>query len=272
MSLAFMRRSRCNNSISSYTRNPYLRFLVMAVILLSASNTGAMVAAFEFQHDALDENCQQRVDECTNSRSMWYKCPISCSQHFEREGYMAEERSSPEQFFNLKATRQVVVNDRRDANSLTMSMDDNEGYITLYAILPLIQGMAQYYYDAIEHVANVYRYTLVAMILPYPTLTPNDEDATDSVKNILIPVEKSKSILLQQPPTHRDHPDVLQYILTREVVAGNHFDIALALDRPTIFLISHNGMYIERLVAPTMETLERRVKVYEQVMEEGPDL
>lgn len=182
---------------------------------------------------------------------------------------MAEEKKHPEQFFNLKATRQVVTNDDRGVVSTsTMSMEDNEGYITLYAILPIRPGMAQYYYDAIEHVAQVYRYTLVAMILPYPAVTPDDGIDGET----LSAVAKSKSILLEQPSTLSDQPDILRYLLSREVVAGNQFDSTLALDRPTIFLISHNGMYIERLVAPTMETLERRVKVYESVMEEGPDL
>jgi hypothetical protein len=183
---------------------------------------------------------------------------------------MAEERRSPEQFFNLKATRQVVttIDGHRTPSTSILPMEDNEGYITLYAILPLWPGMAQYYYDAIEHVAHVYRYTLVALILPYPAVTPDNQINSEP----LLVVEKTKSILLEQPSIPNDHPEILQYVLSREVVAGNQFDIALALDRPTIFLISHNGMYIERLVAPTMETLERRVKVYESVMEEGSDL
>jgi hypothetical protein len=278
--------------------HPRRRILLVAAaaLVLSASGTATnatSASAFEFQHDSADGDCPDRVDECATSPSLWYRCPVSCSRHLGREGNMAEERSDPEQFFNLKATaiRQRIGN--HDGGSSTggggspggttvISMEDNEGYITLYAVLPLLRGMAQYYYDAIEHIARVYKYTLVPMILPYPATatssSSDDGDArteSDASPVALSPVPGSKSILLQPPPTPSadDQPDVLKYVLSRQVVAGNHFDgDTLALDRPTIFLISHNGMFIERLVAPTMETMERRIKVYEHVMEERPDL
>ena len=37
---------------------------------------------------------------------------------------------------------------------------------------------------------------------------------------------------------------------------------------PNIFLISHTGMFIERLVSPTMEMIERRLKVHLRAMDE----
>lgn len=264
-----MKRTTSDNPLAPRTR-PHRTFTLLAVGLLSAWITPTRVAAFEFHHDSPDEGCQERVDDCTTSSSLWYKCPISCSRHLEREGSMAEERGEPEQLFNLEATRQIRRNDG-SGSSVTAPylMENNEGYITLYAVLPLLPGMAQYYYDAVEHMAHVYQYTLVAMILPFPVTT---DDGKSKPTAILTPVEKPRSILLEQPSTPGDHPEVLKYLLSRQIVAGNQFDVALDLDRPTVFLVSHDGMYIERLVAPTMETLERRVKVYEHVMSGRPDL
>ena len=37
---------------------------------------------------------------------------------------------------------------------------------------------------------------------------------------------------------------------------------------PNIFLISHTGMFIERMVSPTTEMIERRLKVHLRAMDE----
>lgn len=226
-----------------------LSFFLVAMMFLTGSSS-----AFEFQHDYDKDQCKTAVKQCTKGSSTWYKCPISCSEYFEREGSMAEEREDPEQFYQLEVTK---------SKGDTYSLEDNEGYITIFAVLPLLPGMAQYYYDAIEHMSHVYKYTLVPMILPY---------RTDRANLALIqPVKIAKSMLLKTMSTSDEtNNDALNYLLSRPVAAGNNQDLELAKDRPTIFLISHNGMFIERLVAPTMETMERRVKVYEQAMSMEP--
>jgi hypothetical protein len=179
---------------------------------------------------------------------------------------MAEERDDPEQFFNLEVTT---------SKGTKYSIESNEGYITLFAVLPLLNGVAQYYYDAIEHISHVYKYTLVPIVYPFMT-----ESATMA---LIRPAKDAKTILLMSGSStslssssidNNNHADpntsTLQYLLSRPIVAGNDQHVELDTDRPTIFLISHDGMYVERLIAPTMETIERRIKVYEQAMNFDP--
>lgn len=201
--------------------------------------------AFEFQHDIDQEECAKDVDKCTTTPDMWYKCPISCSTHLEEEGAIAEERGDPEQFYLLETTR-------HDGTSMTL--EDNEGYVTLFAVLPLLPGMAPYYYDAIEHIAQVYKYTLVPIILPILV----DGSGLEELPHR----PDAKSIVLQNGDASNA---VLQYLTSRKVVAGNAA-LQFSLDRPTVFLVSHTGMYLEHLVAPTMEIMERRLKVHEWAM------
>ncbi len=99
----------------------------------------------------------------------------------------------------------------------------------------------------------MYKYTLIPMILPLAV-----EDNVPSIDN-LPSNENARSILLEKGDRSNR---ILRYLQSREIVAGNHA-LELTLDRPTIFLVSHTGMYVERLVAPTMELLERRIKVHE---------
>ena len=252
--------------------------MMIMVLLLKVT-----VSAFEFQHDEDPESCHRRVQQqqqqqqpCTNDSRTWYECPITCSKQLEREGSMAEERDDPQQFFNLHVTT---------SKGTRYSLENNEGYITLFAVVPMMKGVSQYYYDVIEHISMVYKYTLVSIVYPYQ----NPKSATISFIRPTKNEEKvAKTILLMSGPPPSPSPaeassssssssssgDVdsntltLKYLLSRTIVAGNNRDVLeLATDRPTIFLISHDGMYIERLIAPTMETIERRIKVYEQAMD-----
>jgi hypothetical protein len=206
---------------------------------------------------------------------------------------MAEERSDPEQFYELYAKR-VTAGTTYNKGS-DMSLENNEGYITLYAVLPMLPGMAEYYYDAIEHIAQVYKYTIVAMILPY--YVGGDDSTPSSSASILQSIVKSRSsgephgkketkaksiLLAAYDVQQKAHNGVLEYLLSREVVAGildpqnpdRHYDNdnTLLITRPNIFLVSHTGMFIERVVSPTMEMIERRIKVHELAMENSFEL
>jgi hypothetical protein len=227
-------------SHSSRFSAPWISMLVFMLVFMTSTTV-----AFEFQHDFDKDECAKDIDRCTSTTDMWYKCPISCSTHLEQEGAMAEERGDPEQFYLLKTMH---------SNGKTVSLEDNEGYVTLFAVLPLLPGMAPYYRDAIEHMAEVYKYTLVPMILPIPV----DGSGLDNLPQR----PDAKSVMLQNGDASNP---VLQYLMSRKVVAGNHA-LQFSLDRATIFLISHTGMFIERLVAPTMEVMERRHKVHEWAM------
>ena len=241
------------------------------------------VSAFEFDHDLSPDQCRKDINQCTaksNNSTMWYSCPISCAKYFELEGCMAEQRTDPEQLYELRAKR---------SDDVSMSLEENEGYVTLYAVIPMLPGMAQYYYDAIEHIAHVYKYTLVAMILPYyddddqsTASSPSssilqsitDNSLGDSNSNNSKNKKKTKSILLEGHKRGGNVPNpVLEYLLSRKVVAGN-FNLnnnnneSILMTTPNIFLISHSGMFIERMVSPTMEMIERRLKVHLRAMDE----
>eukprot|EP00536_Pseudo-nitzschia_multiseries_P009031 jgi/Psemu1/241747/estExt_Genewise1.C_2440050 len=225
---------------------------------------------------------------------MWFSCPISCATVlFGSRGTMAEERNDPKQFYDFRAKRATAASD--------MSLEENEGYITLFAVLPIRPGMTQYYYNAIEHIANVYKYTVVAMILPVHGVAEEQEQEQDDNANgsstttaslsdnaaIMASIlesrndpaygkSRAKSILLEEYDIgSKSKNEILEYMRTRPVIAGvlHHGEPEESMDRtlfmrmPNIFLVSHNGMFIERMISPTMETIERRIKVHELAME-----
>ena len=276
-------------------------FFLSGVTLLKTviiqKNQAFFASGFEFDHDIDAELCTNDVIGdpaiCTANSTMWYSCPISCAEALHGgRGTMAEERSDPDQFFALHARRIPSTRGASNRNDKIISLEDNEGYVTMYAILPMLPGMAEYYYDAIDHIAQVYKYTLVAMILPYyDTTIEQDDSKPSSSKSILDSIVQSreiaatmpKSIMLEGYDVQRNpENEILEYLLTREVVAGtldpqsqysrSGKDNELLLTRPNIFLVSHTGMFIEHVVSPTMEMIERRIKVHELAMEENLEL
>lgn len=272
-------------------KSPSSSFL--AVVLLTVTVVlQQQVSAYEFDHDADTELCKATIldggNVCTSNATMWFSCPISCSDYlYGGYGTMAEERSEPEQFFELNVQKVPVAADANINRGEDMSLEDNEGYITLYAVVPMKPGIGKYYYEAIEHIAHVFKYTVVAMILPYyDTRKENgalffpDGSSSVSIANRIIKSRspgKTKSILLTGYDV-RQNPDnkVLEYLLSRDVVAGkmhpeviegNIEDDKLLAAGPNIFLVSQTGMYVERMVTPTIELLERRIKVHELALE-----
>lgn len=267
---------------------------LLAVLLVTIGailqQQALLVSGFEFDHDVDANLCEKEISEdlkvCTSNSTMWFSCPILCANALHGgRGTMAEERNDPEQFYELHV-EQILVGASDNYQRKGRSLEDNEGYITIYAVLPMLPGMAEYYYHAIEHIAQVYKYTVVAMILPYYDTENEQNDATSILKSIIesrSASKKPKSILLTGYNTREKlDNEVLRYLESREVVAGtldpkiqdssSKDDVPLLLTRPNIFLVSHTGMFIERVVSPTMKTIERRIKVHELAMKDGPEL
>ncbi len=195
---------------------------------------------------------------------------------------MAEERNDPEQFYELYVENFHLWGGDVGAQSLEFT----EGYITMYAVLPMLPGMAEYYHQAIEHIAQVYSYTVVAMILPYYDTTNGQDDPLSILESIAgsrSTSEYPRSILLKGcDAREKSNNEVLEYLESRKLVAGtldprngdrsSENDNALLLTRPNVFLVSHTGMFIERIVSPTMKMIERRIKVHELEMKDSHEL
>jgi hypothetical protein len=233
-------------------RHQLLLWMMTAAALWMSSSSTVQVVAFQYKKDT-EDNCADKVDNCTKSDNLWFQCPISCSQNFEKEGSMAEVAvdEDPEEFYNLQVTK---------ANGNIMELEDFEGYVTVYAILPLLPGMAQFYYELLEHVQSVYPYTVEMLVLPYRL--EEEQDVTIQLH------EKPKVTVLQETmrPTN-----VLDFIANAPIVAGNE-ETEFFVDRVTVWLVSVDGRFFERLVSPTVTLLEQRIPVFLKQLGWKPEL
>jgi hypothetical protein len=139
-------------------------------------------------------------------------------------------------------------------NGDILELEDFEGYVTLYAIIPLMQGMAQFYYEMLEHVQLIFPYTVEVLVAPYNV-------GRSEVK--IKPHEKPKTILLKE---EKEPTPMMAYLNQAKTTHGN-VENRLYFDRVTIFLVASDGMFVERVVSPTMSLLEQRISSFLKQLE-----
>ncbi len=229
------------------------KLIAFAMLLLLTKSHG-----FQYNKDTLVD-CSDRTErDCQTSNTIWFQCPVSCSEKFHVEGSMAEIHQDPEIFFQMEVT---------PAADSDLSLEDFEGYVTIYAVIPThFPGMAKFYYDMLEHIASVYPFTVQFLVLPWQS----QDDTTNDMNDLfaLQRYQKRHAVILEpvfQPTT------VLNYLLEAKIVAGND-NAYLKEDRVTIFLVSSDGIYVERLLSPTITLLERRIGVYLQQLSMSREL
>lgn len=265
LSTMLLFRTAAATPLHSQTTTPSL---MIAWLLLLSLTTTMTTSAFQYQQDTY-EHCEEEVAACTKSPTFWYQCPITCSKALALEVSIFEvKEGDPEDLYRL----QVTKHDKRTI----LELEDFEGYVTMYAVLPLLPGMAQFYYELLEHVQGIYKYTVQTLVEPHKVVpdvvvddSTNSNDDDDDM-SILEPLPNAKTILLQ-PSQNNEASDLLQYMLEAgELMAGNDYGSTFHGDRVTIFLVSADGKFIERLISPTMTLLERRIAVFLKQLEWKP--
>jgi hypothetical protein len=118
----------------------------------------AAAATFQFDKDTNDD-CSNITNSCTTNPTTYFACPITCSKRLELVGYMGQA-NEPDDFYALSVTT---------SQGKIVPLENYEGYVVLYAVVPLLKdsGMAQYYYELLEHVqSTIFKYTIEIVLLP----------------------------------------------------------------------------------------------------------
>jgi hypothetical protein len=203
--------------------------------------SSAAAAASTIDEDKRDD-CHNVMDKCTTDKDIWAECPQSCTLSLELLGSM-NESTNPEGFFELEFTTH---------QGKTFDLEDYQGYVTIFAVVPLMHGMSQYFYDIFDHVQNIYPYTIQTIVMPL-----KKDNAANDVH--IVPNPKSKVTLLEETDmsTHQ-----LEYFFSKNRAIAGSDTMAVATDRVSVFLVSTDGVHMEKVISPTLRKLERRIQVF----------
>ena len=245
------------------------------------------------------EDCQQRRQQRQQSSPLWFSCPVTCAELLHREGSMAEVHDTPEAFFQIHVRPFHHQHPPPLHSPLWLSLEDYEGYVTVVAVVPTAYpDMAQFHYQLLEHVASVYPFTVQILLVPLDNDNDNDDSTSSSSSSSSSssatppatpkwePPRRNKAtkVVILEPITATDTTTtstgtttttttsppstlrLLEYVAHAKVVAGHPLSSSssslVADDCVTVFLVSFDGMFIERLIAPTLMELERRIGVH----------
>jgi hypothetical protein len=150
--------------------------------------------------------------------------------------------------------------------------DRFEGYVLVVATVPLLPGMAVYYYEMMEHLHHVFRPQVEFVVLPLDHGLGIHLSLRDGGGVVVLEEESAITI----GSDRHMHPWVKHLTSVRPrrglgtTEGGDGTEVSqrpLHTDRVNVYVVSADGYYVERLVSPRMAVLQDRVRLYTKTID-----
>jgi hypothetical protein len=210
------------------------------------------------------EDCRSLLVYCTSElfAHVYLQCPKSCSKLLEEEGMIGTAHENPDALWdNNNDNNDNNVGTLRTYSGKRIDSDRFEGYVTVISIVPLLPGMAVYFYEMMEHLHSVFAPKVEFVVIPldleqgihislreHPSVVVLEEESASPVHTHPW-MRHLTSITPLTGAATKDHKDTLQ-------------QVPLQTDRVNTYIVSADGYYIERLTSPTMAILKQKIAVY----------
>jgi hypothetical protein len=212
------------------------------------------------------EDCRSLLVHCTSElfAHVYLQCPKSCSKLLEEEGMIGTAHQNPDALWDDNDNSNSNNNNVRTLRTYRgkrIDADRFEGYVTVISIVPLLPGMAVYFYEMMEHLHSVFAPTVEFVVIPLD-LEQGIHISLREHPSVVVLEEESASVVHTHPwlrhltsitprtgAATKDHHDTLQ-------------QVPLQTDRVNTYIVSADGYYIERLTSPTMAILQQKIAVY----------
>lgn len=189
--------------------------------------------------------CKEKAekDYCLKDPQTYFDCPSTCALHLRPKSFTFgafEYIDGP--FFKFKL--------KELGSDKVVNFDDFDGEITIVSLIPLHPGMAQFHYDLLDHVLDVYKYVVNAVVIPMP--------GTDGVS--ITPKEGSKIHILDGGP---DNELVVYFKNKISKMNSNRYDGT----QLNSFVVSYDARHISMHVYPDMKEYRKFIEDQMEQME-----
>jgi Glutathione peroxidase len=137
-----------------------LAIITMTTLSLFSQFTLTLSDPSRYYDSDTMENCFEAANNgsCTKDPQAYYRCPLTCAKHMRPKdaawgGF--EKTESPFYEFRWRDYRGKMVN-----------FEDYEGEIVIVAMIPMYPGLAQFHYELLNHMLDVYKYGVEVLIIP----------------------------------------------------------------------------------------------------------
>jgi hypothetical protein len=227
----------------------FIAFLLEPISLVIAHSSRAVG---HFDKDDR-KNCHEVLEYCQSDiyAHIFVQCAMSCVKYLQDEGGMVGTADDPEEFYSYKI---------RTISQAVIETDRFEGYVTVVGFIPLLPGMAAYYYEMMEHLHTVFKPRVEFVAIPMDLYLGIHIKRHEPRPNVLV---------LEEETAPDMHP-LIQFLTKVKPrngagVKDHHGDMhqaPLQTDRVTLYIVSANAYYVERMISPTMGELEQKIGVY----------
>ena len=204
------------------------------------------------------EDCRKMLSFCQSDLfgHIFIQCAASCVRYLEEEGCKGTA-DDPEEFYSLELR---TFQDRKKIDT-----ERFEGYVTVVAIVPLIPGMAGYYYEMMEHLHTSFHPSIETVVIPV--------DVGLGI-HIRMHEDDPKVLVLEEEgaPEYHSMIKFLYNVKPRSGAAskdidGNVVQMTIPTDRVTVYIVSADAYFIERLVSPTLAIMKEKISVYRKTVD-----
>lgn len=178
-------------------------------------------------------DCEAKAEKeyCTKDPQTYFDCPITCAEYKrpQAETWGAfENKESP--FYNYKF---------RDINGKTVEFENYDGEIVIVALIPMYPGLAQFHYELLQHVLDVYKYAVEVVILPM-----------EGQDGVMIEPKAGSNIKILEGVADASHR--LPVYLTRLIQEGKFDPMVL-----NSFILSPTADHVTMHIQPDMRTYRK---------------
>ena len=222
-----------------------------------------------FDSDIRDD-CRDLLEYCQSQiyGHVYLQCPGLCTKLLEEEGVVGTSHENPDALYEAGTLRTYPHGDLIDA-------DRFEGYVLVLAIVPLLPGMSVYYYDMMEFLHKVFVPTVEFVLLPIDHdhgihIKMREERNGNGGKVVVLEEESAITVT-------KTHPWIKHLISIKPRsglgARGEEDGVTtieqrpLQTDRVTIYIVSADGFYIERLISPSMNKLKQKIRTYTKTID-----
>jgi hypothetical protein len=187
---------------------------------------------------------------------IFIQCAATCVKYLAEEGCKGTA-DDPERFYSIQLR---TFQDRKKIET-----ERFEGYVTIVATIPLIAGMAGYYYEMLEQLYAAFHPSIETVVLPI--------DVGLGI-HIRMHKENPKVLVLEEEgaPEYHELIKFLYGVTPRSGAAskdhhGNLHQMTIPTDRVTVYIVSADAYFIERLVSPSMSELKQKISIYRKTVD-----
>lgn len=215
------------------------------------------------------DDCRSLLEYCQSDvyGHVYLQCPGLCTEILEQEGFKGTAHENPDALYEVGSLRTYQPSGGHGA----VDSDRFEGYVLVLAVVPLLPGMAVYYYEMMEHLHGVFEPKVEFVLLPIDIEQDIHLKTRDKENGKVIVLDEESAYTVTETHPWMKH---LSSIRPRSGAGTKEYGDGVTIeqrplqtDRVSIYIVSADGYFVEQLIAPSMKNLKEKVRIYTKTLD-----